>query len=278
MNQREPQEDAFTPADDAIARHREELKKRFPMPSPSKPEPRSRTRLGVAMAVLGFACGLIWLDPAYRTEQFSSAIGKYESIQLADGSHVTLDAASRIRVSWHLRSRQVELQQGQALFSVAPAVYRPFLTIAGATRITVVGTRYNVNRSQQDVRVTVEEGRVDVGGSEADIRLHAGDQVLVRNGRLGMPVRIDASASSAWTNGRLVFDRTPLREVLEVVQRHRAGSVIIQDQSLNELPVSGAFDSNRLDGMLALLPKILPVELSRDADGTLYLNRRASRK
>lgn len=278
MSQREPQEDAFTPADDAIARHREELKKRFPMPSPSKPEPRSRTRLGVAMAVLGFACGLIWLDPAYRTEQFSSAIGKHESIQLADGSHVTLDAASRIRVSWHLRSRQVELQQGQALFSVAPAVYRPFLTIAGATRITVVGTRYNVNRSQQDVRVTVEEGRVDVGGSEADIRLHAGDQILVRNGRLGMPVRIDASASSAWTNGRLVFDRTPLREVLEVVQRHRSGSVIIQDQSLNELPVSGAFDSNRLEGMLTLLPKILPVELSRDADGTLYLNRRASRK
>lgn len=279
MNPNEPQQSAFVPADDAIARHREELKKRFPLPLPTKqPKPRSLTTLSVVIATLGFACGLIWLDPSYKTEQFGSAIGKHQVLQLADGSRITLDAASRIKVSWHLRSRRVELQAGQALFNVAPALYRPFLTTSGSTQIKVVGTRYNVSRYQDDVRVTVEEGKVDVRGNAAGIRLSAGEQVQVRNGRLGKPARVDAAAFAAWQDGRLVFERTPLREVLAVIQRYRPRPVVMHDSSLAELPISGTFDSARLDSMLALLPKILPLDLSTDSNGTLHLQRRGPRK
>ena len=121
----------------------------FPLPAPAKqPKPRSLTTLSVLIVTLGLACVLAWIDPSYKAEQFGSTIGEHQVIQLADGSRITLDAASRITVSWHLRSRRVELQAGQALFSVAPALYRPFLTSAGSTRIQVVGTRYNVSRYQ----------------------------------------------------------------------------------------------------------------------------------
>lgn len=275
MNQNEPQ----VPADDAIARHREELKKRFPLPSPvKKPKPRSLTALSVIVAMLAFTGGLVWLDPGYQSQQFSSAVGKQEVIQLADGSRVTLDAASRITVSWHLRTRRVELQVGQAFFSVAPATYRPFLTAAGSTQIKVVGTRYNVSRVRNDVRVTVEEGKVEVRGNAAGVQLGAGDQVLVRSGQLGARQQVDTAAAAAWTKGRLVFDRTPLREVLAVVQRYQPTRVVMHDRSLAELPVSGAFDSARLDSLLALLPKILPVDLNTDANGTLHLKPRAAKK
>lgn len=279
MNQHEPQHDASVPADEAIARHREELKKRFPLPAPNRtPKPRSLTTLSVVVAMLGFICALVWFDPSYKSEQFASAIGKPQVIRLTDGSLITLDAASRVKVSWHLRSRRVELQSGQALFSVSPALYRPFLTTAGATRIKVVGTRYNVSRQQGSVRVTVEQGRVEVRGGESSVQLVAGDQVLVRNGQLGTRQQVDAAAVAAWTKGRLVFDRTPLRDVLEVIQRYQRTAIVMHDRSLAELPVSGTFESARLDGMLALLPKILPVELSADGNGTLHLKRRAAKK
>ena len=244
MNQNEPQQSESVPADDAIARHRDELKKRFPLPSPVKqPKPRSLTPLSVVITMFGLGCTLVWLDPSYKTEQFGSAIGEHQVIQLADGSRVTLDAASRIKVSWHLRSRRVELRAGQALFSVAPAFYRPFLTTAGSTQIKVVGTRYNVNRYQDDVRVTVEEGKVDVRGNDAGVRLEAGRQIEVRNGQLGEPARVDATSLIAWNEGRLVFERTPLREVLDVIQRYQRQPIVMHDNSLAELPVSGAFDS-----------------------------------
>ncbi|MDT4846810.1 FecR protein [compost metagenome] len=180
-------------------------------------------------------------------------------------------------MSWHLRTRQVELQVGQAFFSVAPITYRPFLTTSGQARIKVVGTRYNVSRHQDDVRVTVEEGKVEVRGNAAGVRLTAGDQVLLRGGRLGQPARVDAAAFAAWTSGRLVFERTPLREVLEVIQRYQKTTIVLHDSGLAELPVSGAFDSAHLDRMLALLPKILPVDLGTDAQGALHLKRRASK-
>lgn len=279
MNPNEPQQNAFVPADDAIARHREELKKRFPLPLPTEqPKPRSLTRLSVVIAALSLVSGLAWLDPSYKAEQFGSAVGEHQVIQLADGSRITLDAASRIKVSWHLRSRRVELQRGQAFFTIAPALYRPFLTRAGSTQISVVGTRYNVSRYRSDVRVTVEEGQVDVRGDAADIRLTAGEQILVHQGRLGRPAQVDAAAFAAWKEGRLVFDRTPLREVLAVIQRYQRNPIVMQDSSLAELPVSGTFASADLDKMLALLPKILPLDLTTDSQGRLHLQRRAAKK
>ncbi|MNZ42110.1 fec operon regulator FecR [compost metagenome] len=264
-------------ADEALARHREELKKRFPLPQP-KPRRRTSTTLG-ALLLLGVAAGgLAWLDPAYRSERYSSAIGQRQVLDLADGSRVTLDGSSRITVSWHLRSRQVELQAGQALFSVSPAVYRPFRVVADATEVEVLGTRFNVDRQRDDVRVTVAEGKVAVRGDGASANLLAGDQVLVHAGQLGQPTRVDADKVVAWKDGRLVFERTPLREVLATLQRYREVPIHLDDPRLAELPVSGVFDSARPDNLLALLPQILPLKISRDDDGALHLLGRGAEK
>lgn len=278
MNRPEPRQDALAPAQRAIERHRDELKKRFPLPTPVKRAKRAApATLGLVIAALGLG-GLFWLDPAYRTEQYASAVGRVETIQLADGSVVTLGGASRVDVSWHLRSRRVALHKGQALFDVAPTRYRPFLTRAGSTKITVVGTRYSVSRYEGDVRVAVAEGRVSVHSDGGDLLLAPGDQVVVRRGRLEAPTRVDAAAVGAWTEGRLVFDRTPLGEVLDVLERYRGIPVHLDDASLADLSVTGTFDSSRLDGLLALLPKVLPVERVRDTDGALHLRRRDEAK
>jgi transmembrane sensor len=266
------------PENDLLARHRDELKKRFPLPAPAKKTKHSPLTLSVVIAALGFAGGLIWLDPAYRSEHYSSAAGQVHSVELVDGSIITLDGSSQIDVSWHLRSRRVELQSGQALFDVAPASYRPFLTRAGSTEIVVVGTRYNVSRLADDVRITVEEGKVDVRGQGNNVLLTPGKQVLVHNGQVGKPIKIDAESLIGWTEGRLVFDRTPLIEVLDAVRRHRGTSVRLADAGLAQFPVSGTFDSANLDSLLALLPKVLPLELSTAADGTLSLSHRPPEK
>lgn len=279
MSRPQPNEDDLAPTDDAIARNREALKARFPLPAPGKRSRRAPgTTLGLFAAALALAGGLVWLDPAYRSEDYASAAGQVQTIALADGSQVTLDGASRIRVSWHLRSRQVQLQAGQAVFAVAPMHYRPFLTEAGSTRIAVVGTRYNVSRLGDDVRVTVTEGRVAVHGHGDALLLTPGDQVRVRDGQVGTPTRVDTDAVAAWVEGRLVFERTPLGEVLDALQRQGGIQVRLADATLAELPVSGRFERTRLDDLPALLPKILPLNLKPGADGVPTLSRREAKK
>lgn len=279
MNRPTPPQGEPTAAEQAIARHRDELKQRFPLPSPVKKKRLvPPAALGAGLLIVSLAAGLYWLDPAYHTEQYATAHGQVQRLALVDGSVVSLDGASQITVAWHLRSRRVQLQAGQALFEVAPAIYRPFQTQAGAAQISVLGTRYNVSRYGADTRVSVEQGKVSVRAADSGVALVAGQQVLVSQGRVAAPTAVDIQGIGAWTEGRLVFDRTPLGEVLDAIERHAGLRIALGDPALAQLPVTGSFDSARMDYLLSLLPKVLPVELSRTADGSPVLNRRAMKK
>lgn len=170
--------------DQALATCREDLKLRFPLPSPPPArKPRQSTK-AVSLLVLALVAGAVWQNPAYRNEHYVTQVGQRQSVQLADGSQIKLDGGSEVRVSWHLRSRNIELVRGQALFAVSPMLYRPFLVDAGTAAIRVVGTRFNVNRYSDDVRVTVAQGQVEVKGRALDrtSQLLAGQQLFVHNG------------------------------------------------------------------------------------------------
>jgi len=270
----------YSQEDEAIARFREDLKQRFPLP-PSTPA-KNKRGAGKALGalLLAIAAGVVWFDPAYRSQHLISEVGQRQALQLADGSEVLLDSDSEMTISWHLRSRQVELQRGQALFQVSPMVYRPFLVDAGGAGVRVVGTRFNVNRHGEDVQVTVAEGKVAVRGGATDTLalLEAGQQLRVRKGTPGQVTRVNAEDVSAWKDSRLVFESTPLAEVIGTLQRYHRQPITLLDPSIARLPVSGVFDSDHVDRLLALLPGILPVSVSTAADGAVLIKSRNTKK
>lgn len=276
MSEKTPRPGKYAEEDQAIAQLRDELKQRFPMPVPPPRKKRANaTRVGLlAVALLA---GVAWFDPVYRSEHYLTQVGERQALALADGSRVVLDGASELSVTWHLLSRRTELHRGQALFDVAPRVYRPFLVEAGQASIRVVGTRFNVDRQAREVRVSVAEGRVAVRAGEASSTLEAGQQVRVGSGRLGSVAAVDGSSVGAWRSGQLVFERTPLSEVLATLQRYQDQPVHLQDPGLGALPVSGVFDSAHVERLLALLPSILPVRLDKAADGSVLVSPRAKK-
>lgn len=266
--------------DDALAAERAALKALFPLPPPGRRSARGaaeapRTRAAGALALAAVALlggGLYWLDPAYRSEQYASAVGERRGIQLADGSRIDLNAATRIDVSWHLRSRRVVLHDGQALFAVAPASYRPFEVQAGDTHIRVVGTVFDVRKNADTVVVSVLEGRVRVGTSQrTPTLLGAAEGIASVHGELGPARHIDPQAATAWRSGRLVFERTPLAEALRDIQRYRDAPIRLHGERLAGLELSGVFDSARIDQLLDLLPTVLPLSLTRQPDGSVDL-------
>ncbi|NNJ15597.1 DUF4974 domain-containing protein [Pseudomonas putida CSV86] len=276
MSERNSRPDKFAEEDQVIARLREELKQRFPMPDPKPRNKRTRI-LGAGLLSLAVLATLAWLDPAYRSEHYLTRVGERQTLNLADGTVVTLDAASEVAVSWHLFSRRSELQRGQALFEVAPRVYRPWLVDAGQASVRVVGTRFNVDRHASEVRVSVAEGRVAVAAGGAERDLLPGQQVRASNAGLGALVAVDANAVGAWQGGQLVFQRTPLGEVLDIIGRYQDKPVRLQDARLATLPVSGVFDSAHVERLLALLPSILPVKLGKGADGSVLISPRGKK-
>ncbi|MDN7142924.1 FecR domain-containing protein [Pseudomonas sp. JQ170] len=264
----------YSQEDEAIARFREDLKQRFPLPAPTPAKKKRTTAKALGVLLLAMAAGAAWVDPAYHAQHVASQVGQRQALQLADGSTVLLDSDSEMTVSWHLRTRQVTLTRGQALFDVAPMVYRPFLVDAGSAAVRVVGTRFNVNRLEQEVQVTVAEGKVAVRGGATDALalLEPGQQLRVRQGVPGPVTTVNADDVSAWKDSRLVFESTPLAEVIATLQRYRRQPITLMEPNLARLPVSGVFDSNHVERLLALLPGILPLSVTTAPDGAVRIN------
>ncbi|WP_175650150.1 FecR family protein [Pseudomonas sp. Marseille-P9899] len=265
-----PKPGKYAEEDQAIAQLREALKQRFPMPDPAPRKKRLKTT-HVGLLSLALLAAVAWLDPAYHSEHYLTQVGQRQTLQLADGSQVVLDSASELDVSWHLLSRRSELRRGQALFEVSPRVYRPFLVDAGPAQVRVVGTRFNVSRYDSDVRVTVAEGRVAVRAGEASSLLEPGQQVRVHEGRLEPVAQVDAHEVGAWRNGQLIFESTPLTEVIGVIQRYHPQPIRLTGAGLDNLPVSGVFDSAHVERLLTLLPVILPLTVNTAADGSVLI-------
>lgn len=264
---------------DALARHRDALRQRFPLPpealgpAPAPPPRRKHLKIsGLAAAGMLAVAVLIGVDPAWRTEHVATGPQQRQSIELSDGTRVTLDTATRLSVSRHLRSRRVALERGSALFEVAPSAWRPFVVQAGSTQVRVVGTVFDVRRrgpQHENVTVTVLEGRVEVRGRPGQMALLGpGEQLHAAAGELAPSERTDTARARAWREGRLVFERTPLPEVLAEIA-HYGGLELrgAEHPALAGLAVSGVYRTENAGRLLALLPSFLPIRVEPEGEG-----------
>lgn len=263
--------------DQVLDQHRDALKERFPMPSADALQRRRGGRAAkiVLPLLLITATGVFIADPAWQVHDYRSAVGERRGIRLPDGSHLLLDAGTHLQVRRHIRSRQVVLVQGQARFQVQHSTWRPFEVEAGAVHVRNYGTVFDVDQQGSLSEVTLWRGevgvRVDGGGAEQ--RLKPGQRVLAQPGSLSPPEAVDPDRAD-WTRGRLQFDRMPLAEVLRILQRYHDRPIVLDDPVLGPLQVSGVFDADRAETVLALLPEILPVQVHTASDGSLHLRAR----
>lgn len=267
--------------DAALVAERDALRVLFPLPpARSGPAPARRRRTaGLTGLVLALSTALLlWWNPAWRVERHATAIGEHRSIALADGSQITLDTASAVRVAWHVRSREATLLQGRARFDVAHDRLRPFTVDAGPVQVRVLGTVFDVQRRQGEVRVSVLRGLVRVQGSGQPAQpwlLHPGERLRIVGATPAQPEPVaPCDAEGAWVQGRLVFDRTPLRDALAEVQRYRSAPIRLYDDGrLGRQTLSGVFDTAQTDRLLDLLPEILNAKVQRQPDGSVQISR-----
>lgn len=114
--------------------------------------------LVIATAIVAM---LQFYDP--NATRHATGIGEIKTVQLADGSEVTLSGDSAIVAHISEDARRVELTRGRAYFDIVSDEQRRIFHVrAAATEIRVVGTAFDVNKSPDGVRVSVTEGKVQV--------------------------------------------------------------------------------------------------------------------
>lgn len=239
--------------------------------------PTRRHALAAAAAFAVIGGGWFGWD-AWRSEpvfshRYETQRGQQLDAVLPDGSQVRLDTATTAEVTLYRHRREVRLPEGQAMFTVHADKARPFDVLAGATRITVVGTKFSVrytpSMGNAQVQVAVQEGRVRVapmdGAAAAEaIELAPGEAVSAdAQGRPGAVTRIAADSVAAWRSNRLSFDNLPLSAVLAELGRYGDVGIAVRDPAVGALPVTASVDLQRMGDFVRSLPQVLPVRLER---------------
>ena len=216
----------------------------------------------------------VWvLDPAWHTEDIRVALGQRQQLELADGSRVELNSGSHLIIEKRLRSRQLELRHGEALFSVVHSD-TPFIVRSQGVRVRDIGTVFDVRSDARGVDVAVIQGAVEVSSNRsAAVRLNVGQQLRASSTHVGEVRSANVAALTAWRQNKLRFDGTPLSEVIADLQHYRSKPLRLADGQVGELRLSGEFDSNSVEALIGLLPSILPVSIARAADGTITFSK-----
>lgn len=247
---------------------------KFGIPTPIFDPPRRRKPpvSAVAATLLVFAAGaLAWILlsragwQAYETE-----FGGFQRIAFADGSTAMLNTDSRIRARMSSGRREIVLDRGEALFTVAHDTTRPFDVTAGDTVVRAVGTAFSVRlMDHKQVSVIVAEGRVAIDPPDDSLdsklpqpvalptisTLAAGETVSVKAHRLKVQKIPDEDVSRklAWTQGRIWFDRVSLAEAVAEFNRYNRRQMVIDDPAIAGMHIGGTFEATDLDSFVAAL-------------------------
>lgn len=275
-----------------------QLRERFELPAEDGGD-RRRIRRGVlALLVTGGGAALAdrvfwpWQPPQqYRTgtaelltvrlDDAATSLGNYFNRgNGATGTRLDLNARTDVSVALSRASREVRLTSGELRCDVARDTAWPFRVLTREGAVEVLGTVFSVCDRGGAVSVAVEHGQVRFvpraieGRPVAPINLAAGDTLTVRAGGATLRHSVNIANMSAWREGWLVFDNTPLEEALPAINVHRAQPIVAADRRVGALRLTGRFRSNDSAALLSALPGILPLRLGARADGSTLLEAR----
>jgi len=243
----------------------------------------ARPQMGFALVLclsVGLWFGLTEDHVVADTQAYVSDVAKNRVLHLEDGSEVILAAGSKLESHFSASRRDVTLLHGQAFFSVEKDAQRPFFVTTDSATIRVVGTRFDVRRDRDRVKVSVEEGIVDVVRRAGEhrsyardeqpvlepVRLLAGQQVHVDEELMSDVVNVELSELASWRDGKLVYHNARLSEVVADVNRYRHGHITLGADHLDDLRVTASFSVEQVGMVVSMLEQSLPVSVFREAN------------
>ncbi|MDE2050528.1 MAG: FecR domain-containing protein [Gammaproteobacteria bacterium] len=247
------------------------------------PRPWPMRWAAVAAGMVAAVIVVLWhLAPSSAAQTYRTGPGGLSRVFLADGSAVTLNDNTELRVHFTAARRGITLVRGEAHFSVTHDTHRPFEVQARDRVVVAVGTAFDVRvGSGQDVEVTVTEGRVALlklatQPQPDDLALQtisAGQDALLTTRDVTVQ-HIDSAQIShrlAWERRQLSFEGETLSEAVAEFDRYTNRKIIIDDSSIAALQIGGSFRALDLDSFIAALGRAFGIGSRVTPQGTIHL-------
>jgi transmembrane sensor len=234
--------------------------------------------LWAASVVVLISASVFLLGDSFLYRTYSAGKGSIRSLTLEDGSKVTLNANSSIRVLHDFMdhsSREVWIE-GEAFFEVTKRNdWKKFIVHTDNFDVEVLGTKFNVNDRRCKTEVMLTEGKVKlVAKDHAPVIMKPGEQVSRSNSKSAFKKRIvEPEKYTAWRNNILVFENTPLSEVTDIIGNYYDVEMIIADSQLGTRQFTGSLPNNDLDLILLALSTSYRIDIERRGDRIILRNK-----
>jgi len=261
----------------------------------------SLKRVYIASALVVICAITLWVlyngskssQPGTESYLSQTATGEHKFFRLPDGTAVTLNAGSTIRVlpSFNKTLREISLE-GEALFDVTHDSSRPFIIHTTTMDVKVLGTILNVRAYADDKKTetTLIRGKVEVTlntPGHKTIILHPHQKIVVMQNMVKTndtqekqsprndkniyeikelsDIQNDSTVNEIlWARSKLAFDNERLEDIAATLERE-FGYVITVDDKLKSNRYTGTFDNKSIEDILNALQlsqyfdyKILP--------------------
>ncbi|MCW0207998.1 MAG: FecR domain-containing protein, partial [Achromobacter sp.] len=218
---------------------------------------------------------LRWHGPASFEQALATAHGQRRTVALPDHTSIDLNTDSRAVVRYYADRREVDLEAGEASFSVSADASRPFVVRAGLAAVRVTGTRFNVRRREDATEVSVSAGSVEVRAAGWAFwrreTLGPGQGLLATRDGLTPAAAVDVAAATAWREGRIVFNNMPLPQAVAELNRYAPFVIRLDGARLARVRVAGTLNVDSPSTLLELLPRIAPVRVQAEGQGRYVL-------
>jgi transmembrane sensor len=221
------------------------------LPERTRPRVSAKALAGMAILCAAFISAVYFL----RDGTLVTGPGEQRTVELSDGTLVSLNANSRVIVQYDDRVRKLTLARGEVLFNVVKHQPRPFVVVIGDQKIIAMGTSFMVRREEptgSEFAVTLVEGRVAIEPTSWPDVLPREPATGLKFLNPGERLRFADNATEkrdspsiervlAWQQGKLIFEDTSLSEAAVEFNRYGSKKIAIEDPVLAKLRVGGVF-------------------------------------
>ena len=279
----------------------------IPQTAPQRAVP-ARTLAAIVASVVVVVVASLWAvihDPglgSYETSvldgeesaTYVTRVGSISTVDLSDGSRLTLNTDTTARVQYGKRQRLIHLESGELHVKVAMDAERPLRVIAGDRIVEAVGTAFSVklNDFSESLEILVNEGAVGVRARSPDFKennvtshveqialsksslLVSDKQQLIVNAagdNLKNIAPEEVEARLSWRQGNLVFQGHSLGEAVAEVARYTDMEFVFLSEDMREVRVAGLFKAGDVSGFLSTLRANFDIDHEEVDDGTVLL-------
>lgn len=220
-----------------------------------------------AILILPLIGVLIWQQS--RMQQLASPVAEVREVHtnpgmttrlnLPDGTQVCLNAGSTLTYPAQFtgNTRSVHLS-GEAYFEVAKDPDNRFIVhTPDRSAIEVHGTHFNVEAYPEDANVTttLTEGKVSFlyqeGGAMKRVSMIPGQKLTYNASNHGLALqKTSGVAELSWTEGKIIFENTPLSEALHMLSKRFHATFKVRDARLEANRFTGTFTTQQLEKIL----------------------------